>query len=226
MNPLHKAIKENANAAAQSEDWVAVAAILNATDQPARITELRNSRWLMNELAEDLGNGTTEADVVLSTMQASTIPRVKEALKLMGSDGVDLSDPQSQAMLTVLASAGGWSSTITDKLHALSFDYTSKAQLAGHPGVTAATCQAVYEAETANEAGNVVFDLRRVLLCMNDGPVNDSFTLRVTPLAVVSGIEVSGTTTTIGGVASNFTGRELALYLAIHSLVDNYLGGN
>lgn len=67
------------------------------------------------------------------------------------------------------------------------------------------------------------YDNRRVLLCFNDGPVNDSLTLRITPLAVVNGVEVKGTPATVGGVSTGLKGKDLQLFNDLQALVDAYL---
>tara|TARA_R110000824_G_scaffold143199_12_gene310804 strand:- start:1930 stop:2619 length:690 start_codon:yes stop_codon:yes gene_type:complete len=227
MTALYNAIKDNSAilTEAQADDWDEVASLLNNTMVGSPVTELRNSRWLMNNFSTvvDQNTGATEADVILGTLQASNVPRVKEALALMGGEGIDLSDPQVTGMITVLGTAASWSSTITDKLAAFAVENTSLAQRAGLPNCTADVCEKHYVVGEANAAGDVVYDNRRVLLCFNDGPVNDSLTLRITPLAVVNGVEVKGNPATVGGVSTGLTGKDLQLFNDLQALVDAYL---
>ena len=171
----------------------------------------------------DQNTGATEADVILGTLQASNVPRVKEALALMGGEGIDLSDPQVTGMITVLGTAASWSSTIKNKLAAAGVDESSLAQRAGFPNCTADVCEKHYVVGEANAAGDLVYDNRLVLLCFNDGPVNDSLTLRITPLAVVNGVEVKGNSATVGGVSTGLTGKDLQLFNDLQALVNAYL---
>ena len=103
-------IKQRALASAQSGNWSAVAATLNAATKEVRDTTLRSARWLMLQL------GATEADVVLGTLQQSTIPRVRAAYDSLCSTGIDLSEAQVQQMLPQLATAASWPAGLAEKI--------------------------------------------------------------------------------------------------------------
>lgn len=224
---VYAAIQRYAAADATAGDWTAVADSLNSpVDIP--INDLRTTRWLMQQLTDvvDTNTGATTADVVLSALQSSTHPRVIAALQVMSSNGIDLSDTQTQKMIEVIGNDAGWSAEFTDSIKALGFDSSTHATLAGIPGITAEQAESHYAAGQAVENDDVTYDQRRVLFCLNDGPVNDSMTLRVTPVGVVNGVEVKGTSQNVGGVASGLTGRELALFTDVQSRIDAYLGGN
>ena len=60
--------------------------------------------------------GATEADVVLGTLQQSTVPRVKAAYDSLCSTGIDLSEAQVQQMLPILATAANWPAGLAEKI--------------------------------------------------------------------------------------------------------------
>lgn len=113
-------IKSHALSAAQASDWATVASTLNALTKEVRVTELRTARWLMLQLTTQVtvqnGVPITEADIVLGTLQAATIPRVKAAYDSLVNGGIDLSEQQVQDMLPVLATAGNWPSGLAEKV--------------------------------------------------------------------------------------------------------------
>lgn len=111
-------INQHALSAAQAGDWQAVADTLNALTTEVRDNTLRTARWLMLQLTDVVNpqTGMTESDVVLGTLQQSSIPRVKAAYDSLVSDGIDLSDDQVQQMIPVLAAAAGWPAGLADKI--------------------------------------------------------------------------------------------------------------
>lgn len=111
-------IKQHALQAAQAGDWSAVAETLNAMTTEVRDTTLRSARWLMLQLTTVVNRltGATEADVVLGTLQQSTIPRVKAAYDSLCSTGIDLSEAQVQQMLPILATAASWPAGLAEKI--------------------------------------------------------------------------------------------------------------
>jgi len=222
---LYAVIKHHAESNAKAGKWSAVAATLNVPSVDVRITELRSTRWLIQtfDAVIDPATGATEADLILGTMQAADNPRVKAVLQ-SGGDGIDLSDPQSQQLITALAKAGNWPPGLVAKIKAAAFDSRSLAQMAGLPPVTAADAESHWKAGQAVEAGSVTYDNRRILLCLNDGPVNDSLTIRYTPVGVVDGVEVKGASTNSGGVSSGLKGRDKALYADLLAAVAKWEG--
>lgn len=116
---LESVIRSNttALAACQSADYVAALAALEADTTQREDHTLRTTRWLMTELngaAEGQPTGTTEADVVLATLQSSTQPRVSAAYQAMSADGIDLADPQVQQMVPLIST--GWPSGLEQKV--------------------------------------------------------------------------------------------------------------
>lgn len=111
-------INQHALSAAQVGNWQNVADTLNALTTEVRITDLRTARWLMLQLPDvvDPQTGTTESDIVLGTLQQSTIPRVKAAYDSLVNGGIDLSEDQVQQMIPVLAQAAGWPAGLADKI--------------------------------------------------------------------------------------------------------------
>ena len=221
---LYDLLKQHCLASAQASDWQACTDKLNAPSQTSPITELRTTSWLIRELSEvvDPATGATEADVVLGTLQASNVPRVKEALTIMAGNGIDLSDPQVQRLIDVLSASGNWPVGLADRIKAAGFDSRSLAQMNGLPEVTPVTAQSHWETGQAVEAGSVTYDNRRILLCLNDGPVNDSLTIRYTPVGVVGGVEVKGASTNSGGVSSGLNGRDAQLYTDLLAAVSKW----
>lgn len=140
---LANLIREHAAELAQAGKWDAVAAILNAPTVEVRDSTLRTTGWLMQSLTAviDPATGMTEADLVLGTLQRSTIPRVRAAYDRMSSIGLDLSDPQAQELIPALGAAANWPENLTDRIKSAGVSMWS---LAGNP-VTAEQCESAYE---------------------------------------------------------------------------------
>lgn len=224
---LFGAIKSHALSEAESGEWQSVADILNSTTDPVGITELRTTRWLMTEFDDivDPNTGMTSADVILNALQKSSHPRVRAAYEAMAGNGIDLSNPQVQGMISVLANASGWPASMLSKIQAASFDSRSKASLAGFPDVTADQCRFHYGAGVSRDAGTISYDQRHILLCLNTGPDNSSLTLRVTPATVLDGVEVRGNPVNIGGAASVLKGDDSKFFTDLQSLIDGFIDG-
>lgn len=143
-------INQHALAAAQAGNWQSVADTLNALTTEVRTTDLRTARWLMLQLPDvvDPQTGTTESDVVLGTLQQSTIPRVKAAYDSLVSDGIDLSDDQVQQMIPVLAQAANWPAGLADKILLAGRRIESVLSEA----TTANECQKAFEQQVADQA--------------------------------------------------------------------------
>lgn len=111
-------INRHALAAAQAGNWQSVADTLNALTIEVRDTTLRTGRWLMLQLPNvvDQQTGMTESDIVLGTLQQSTIPRVKAAYDSLCNGGIDLSEDQVQMMIPLLADAGHWPAGLAEKI--------------------------------------------------------------------------------------------------------------
>lgn len=226
MTQLYDAIKSNALADAQAGDWPSVAATLNAPSVGVRNTELRTTRWLMQQFTTvvDQQTGATEADLVLGTLQQSTVPRVQAALQSMAADGIDLSDPQVQQMIPALGAAAGWSQDLIDRLLVAGFEQRSPAQIAGFGEVTAQQCADHWAAGQAIEAGTVTYDKRRVLLSLNSRPGSQNLSLIVTPIGDVGSVEIEGQRSTVVVQGSKATGAEKTLLNAVEAAVAAYLG--
>lgn len=118
MSNLINLINQHALSAAQAGNWQAVADTLNALTTEVRDNTLRTGRWLMLQLPNVVNQqtGMTESDIVLGTLQQSTIPRVKAAYDSLVNGGIDLSEDQVQQMIPVLAQAAGWPAGLADKI--------------------------------------------------------------------------------------------------------------
>ena len=90
--------------AASAGDWATAATNLSTSTRVHTDTTLRNSRWLMIQLATvlDPQTGATEADLLITTLENSPIPRAREAHRLLSGIGLDLSHPDVQVMLPVI----------------------------------------------------------------------------------------------------------------------------
>ena len=111
-------INAHALSAAQVGNWQACADTLNALTTEVRDTTLRTGRWLMLQLPNVVNQqtGMTESDIVLGTLQQSTVPRVRAAYDSLVNGGIDLSEDQVQQMLPVLAQAANWPNGLADKI--------------------------------------------------------------------------------------------------------------
>lgn len=111
-------INAHALSAAQAGDWQAVADTLNALTTEVRDTTLRTGRWLMLQLPNVVNQqtGMTESDIVLGTLQQSTIPRVKAAYDSLVNGGIDFSEDQVQQMVPLLAQAANWPDGVAQKI--------------------------------------------------------------------------------------------------------------
>ena len=111
-------INAHALSAAQAGNWQAVADTLHALTNEVRDTTLRTARWLMLQLPNVVNQqtGMTESDIVLGTLQQSTVPRVRAAYDSLVNGGIDLSEDQVQQMLPVLAQAANWPNGLADKI--------------------------------------------------------------------------------------------------------------
>ena len=149
MSNLINLINQHALSAAQANDWQAVADTLNALTTEVRDNTLRTARWLMLQLTDVVNpqTGMTESDVVLGTLQQSTIPRVKAAYDSLVNDGIDLSDDQVQAMIPLLAQAANWPAGLAEKI--LLAGRRSVAVLS--PTTTPQECQSAWDAEVRTQ---------------------------------------------------------------------------
>jgi len=101
-----------------SDDFRGVVSILNTKTVERKNSDLKTTRWLMLEFPNDLGGGVTESDIILGTLQKSTIPRVAAAYAAMNADGINMSDPQVQTMIEILSAANGWPAGLSDRVKA------------------------------------------------------------------------------------------------------------
>jgi len=142
MTTLNELIQTHAAAAATAANWPAVAGVLNAKTVTITDTTLRTARWLMNQLTVVLNpaTGMTESDVVLGTLQAATVPRIKAAYDSLVSDGLDLSNSQIQAMLPAISTGASWPAGLANKIMTAGVWLVSPAENAGLGSVTAEQC--------------------------------------------------------------------------------------
>ena len=150
MSNLINLINQHALSAAQAGNWQSVADTLNALTTEVRDTTLRTGRWLMLQLPTVVNQqtGMTESDIVLGTLQQSTIPRVKAAYDSLMSGGVDLSEDQVQQMIPLLAAGANWPNGLAQKI--LQAGRRNVAVL--ESPTTAADCQSAWNQMLADQA--------------------------------------------------------------------------
>ena len=225
ITKLHELLTTYTPSEAAAARFAEAAAILNDATVEHRTTDLRTTRWLITELADvlDPATGQTEADVVLATLQGSTHPRVKAAYEAMNGDGIDISDPQAQLLIDVLATAANWPAGLADKIKAAGVQKRSHCETAGLPPTDAAECQAHWEAGEAVEAGTVAYTTGQTLLALNaTAGQGEQLTLRRTMTGEVSGITVIGPTTTLVGNSTTVTGPAKALLDSVLAAIATY----
>jgi hypothetical protein len=135
-------------AACKAGDWTAAVAAVNSDTTTITDSTLRTTRWLIVELPDQAVGfpaGTTEADVVLGSMQSSTIPRVLAAYQAMSAGGIDLSDPQSQELIPVLAASGGWPAGLEQKVSEAGVKVESKFEAEGGEAPDVVNVEAAYQ---------------------------------------------------------------------------------
>ena len=145
-----QALRDNAAAmaACKAGDWAAAVAALESDTTTITDSTLRTTRWLIVELPDQAVGfpaGTTEADVVLGSMQSSTIPRVLAAYQAMSAGGIDLSDPQSQELIPVLAASGGWPAGLEQKVAEAGVRVESKFEAEGGEAPDVSNVEAAYQ---------------------------------------------------------------------------------
>jgi len=155
-----------AAAAAASGNFAAVAAELNAATIRKTDTTLRTARWIMTQLTGvvDPTTGATESDIVLGTLQAATVPRIKAAYDSLCSDGLDLSNDQIQAMVPRLAAAANWPAGLAEKVLSAGVWHVSAADENGLSPVTADDCAAAWERSQAIAAARELLARARDLV--------------------------------------------------------------
>lgn len=132
-------------ASANAGDWGSAATTLSSSSQVHTDTTLRNSRWLMTQLTGilDPQTGATEADLLISTLENSPIPRAREAHRLLSGEGLDLSHADVQVMLPAIGA--NWPPGLVEKIQRFGRWTTAPWQDAGLPQApTAEEIQAVW----------------------------------------------------------------------------------
>ena len=159
MSNLIDLINAHALAAAQTGDWQDVADTLNALTTEVRDTTLRTGRWLMLQLPNVVNQqtGMTESDIVLGTLQQSTIPRVKAAYDSLVNGGIDLSDDQVQQMIPLLAQAANWPNGLATKI------LQAGRRTESVVSTNAAACKAAWDEAEALAAAQLLSARRGVL---------------------------------------------------------------
>lgn len=227
---MRQVIENNADAlvAAQRGDWTAAAAAMAADLVAVEDHTLRTTRWLMMSLPDQAAGmpaGTSDADVVLATLQGSDHPRVRAAYDAMSATGIDLADPQVQRMVPVLAASGGWPDGLADKVLTAGVKQVSKWEQAAGTAPTAETVQAAWE------AGQVTtYDKRSMQLSVNrrsNGKTAVNVRLRHVGLTA-GGAESQGHVETLAVADASqplANEREKALIDAVTAAVEAYIAG-
>jgi hypothetical protein len=148
-------IKTHALAEAQSGDWSAVAAILNALT-----VEVRNPKsWTFADLIGLVG--AEGAALVGGTIQAAgaTNPIFDSAWIALSVTGLQLHTNERQQMIDGLAVAGNWPDQLRDTVKAAGLSYTSLSD------ATAEQCQAAWERDVLAQSWTNA---------LNDGGINQA----------------------------------------------------
>ena len=229
MSGLAGVINGNAAAksACESGDWSSAVAALLADTVEVKDPELRSARWVMREFsgqADGMSAGTTEADVILATLQGSTNPRVVAAYQSMTADGIDMSDDQVQAMLPLLAQAGGWPAGLVDRVQAVGVQVKSQAEAVTGSVPTAAEVQVAFESLAVD-----TYDRKSVLLSVNrKASGKASLSIRVTEVGTTAGGADAKGASDVLGIADTSVpqadARVQALVAAINAAIDSYIG--
>jgi hypothetical protein len=135
-------IKTHALAAAQTGNWSAVAATLNA-----QTVEVRNPKsWTMADLITLLG--AESAAVIGGTIQAAGVsnPIFDGAWLALNITGLQLHTDERQVMIAGLADAAGWPAELKTAALSAGLTYTS---LAGN-AVTAEECEQSWSVDSLN----------------------------------------------------------------------------
>jgi hypothetical protein len=152
---LIDAIKTHALTEAQSGDWSAVAAILNAPT-----VEVRNPKsWTMADLIGLVG--AQSAATVGGTIQAAgaNSPIFAGAWIALNVTGLQLHTAERQAMIDGLAAAGSWPDQLRDTVKAAGLTYTSLSD------ATAEQCQAAWDTDQLSQIWTTA---------LNDGGINQA----------------------------------------------------
>jgi hypothetical protein len=105
----------------------------------------------------DPQTGATEADLLITTLENSPIPRAREAHRLLSGIGLDLSHPDVQAMLPVIGAA--WPAGMVAKIQRFGCWTTAPWQDAGLGAApTAEEIQATWEPYALRQSLEAVAD--------------------------------------------------------------------
>lgn len=223
---LYDLIETHAKDLAESGDWDGVLAKLNDPTQGVKDPTLRNFRWLIDEFDTvlDVNTGATEADLIISTLDGSDHPRVKAANKIMANEGIDLSNDQSQLLIDTLASQGGWTDDLRDRVKSCGVSSQTLGESSGVPNLTSQVCEDHWNAGVAVKNSTAIYSDERVLFSYNSNPKGSSYNLRRIPVGEMNGVPIKGRPINVGGLASTATGKELVLVNAIQSAINEYIG--
>lgn len=158
-------IAAHAAAEADAADWAGVVVILNAESITKTDTTLRTSTWLINTLTDEVSPGVTQADVVLATLQAATHPRVIAANQLLSGPGIDLANPQSQALIPAIAAAASWPAGLADAILTAGIWQVSPSTEGGLGIVTEAEAEAAWDGRKLSQDWSTA---------QNDDGINDA----------------------------------------------------
>lgn len=115
MHPVLELIRNIAPAQFADGDDAAVVAALNDLSIQRTDVTLRTARWVMITFAPE------EAGLILATLQNHTAfgplsPFVKAGYDSLVSDGLDLSNPTTQQLITQVGGAAGWGDDLTNRI--------------------------------------------------------------------------------------------------------------
>lgn len=99
-------------------DYVGAATAFDTNSITLTDSTLRTTRWLIETFntVVDVGLDTTEADVIIDGLAASTLGRARNMLAMMNAEGVDMSTSEIQKLLNNVAVSAGWSTNLRNRL--------------------------------------------------------------------------------------------------------------
>lgn len=117
----YQTLMAHVSAECEAADWQAAADKLNAYDIPYNITK----SYTLGDLIELLG--IDDARVIAGTMKAASAdPIIDGAYQAMMSRGIMLYQPERQALIDGLATAGGWSDALKAKAKQAGISYQNR----------------------------------------------------------------------------------------------------
>lgn len=151
---IYDAILAYAETQANSGDWAGVAGILNAPT----VSKNNPEAWTVGKLIVKLGQA--DAVIVCETIKAAaqTDAILDGTWIALNTEGVNLYQPERQAMIDGLAAAGSWSDELKTAVKECGVTYSSPAEAYGLGVVTEADCQASWDTYLLEQEWSSLFN--------------------------------------------------------------------